>query len=1360
MNIILIGFFIFIFIILLYLYFSNFSNCYDCSNYCDKKYNFLSKKETYTKKLNDLNNLNSDQDTFFVNLLYYIDTKIQPGSAPENQIKFGIVSQPVITEYLININNNIEAKFYNINVNGYAKDMTGPTAYENHSLQGDNTGGFLPLTSGPIISVKPCSNPVVVDGISYNTSDINGQCYGQPFARPGSTPDQCINPSFPFRSGVNPGRCYSCSFCNSYIDTTCPATAPIKGETYNNFTDPNCYLPCPPGWRAGSKTRPLDNGWENNGLCYPNFPNHSSNVVQSIAERTVCDSKFAVYAQNYGDEADCRTYEGASGNTQVITSINYLLCDSNYIIPAKGYSNILYLNNSNLSPYVQTGPINISVSPFTMVLTPPMVTNATHNLKITLPSINISTNMFVALQPAINNVKFDLIATGNTIILNIPIFIGSSTPTFTSNYCLLRTIQSGNIYIIHGGNTSMTIDLTCLHYISLLLINTLITLIADILETDGVSELIGKPSSYVISGLSFLLNKYENGLGEEGSVPIIGPIINSWITQGLSVELSWKNDFDNMDPLSTYLSSLIVPQLNFSVSNVLEDIPILGWVTYGFMAKTIPYISTTRTVLHVINTAATIIADIRSTQEIINLIKKLRSLARICIYLFLVEVLSIGVMFLEPEAIEAELVAISEEFSIFGSLSIGVIVKLASIGMSFFSEIAETTELLEKINELYNDIMVNPGDQAIFQSIMSVVLANVFNCIGINQNISSIIPSNLIDPPSNWTPGSQATPGPTTTSTTTPGIPTIPPPQYFPQSINDFYFTGNKQYFRIPDGYSGVTFFCWGGGGGSTRGDVSRGGNGAYISGYFDVNTNDIITISVGEAGIPATETQTPSAYGGGGQGVKFSGGGGGCSSLELNNIIILTVAGGGGSTYNGFGIYANGGYGGTDIESGGNGEINGGRGGVPGRSTGGVGGQNGGNSGTSGSRIISIGLNGAIGKGGNGGNTPSSSIGGGAGGGGYNGGGGGDPGTGGGGGSSFVSNRITVYSRSSNGVLGNLPFQMRTIPGRGGMNNDFSTDGFIRLVLQTSPTTSPINSTTTPIPSTTPLTQIYIVGRGTNGYYYYYNILSNISTRTLINNIGEGPWINMNLDGSYLCSDIRDSNNIYFTPNFINYPNITYITPPQNIKVILLDSTNNKIYGYYTNTGNNYSTLISALITLPLNWVTINTNYIPLEIYINSGNGTSFAIKFSKIYYIPSLAGNQIELNSPLDPNLNTNLFSCAYDRYNDILLLYQRSVPINGIFSAYYVLNIKQNAGINPLTLSWVPVNLNLNIISYPIAAINIKMSRGKIYLKYLIKLDGNNASESLDLYCNDNITQGGIWYLKSQNTQIGFTFDITEI
>jgi hypothetical protein len=229
-----------------------------------------------------------------------------------------------------------------------------------------------------------------------------------------------------------------------------------------------------------------------------------------------------------------------------------------------------------------------------------------------------------------------------------------------------------------------------------------------------------------------------------------------------------------------------------------------------------------------------------------------------------------------------------------------------------------------------------------------------------------------------------------------------------------FYYTGSLQTFKVPSNVSTINFWAWGAGGSGSDGAITAtGGAGAFAKGSFSVNTGDILTILIGQGGMPPGFTGY-SIYGGGGLGGSSfegigGGSGGGRSVIYYNNVNLageyVDIAGGGGG---GNSALTAAGAGGSVGSNGQDGDINTGAT----TSSGGISTDNGFDV------LITLGNNGSQLQGGNGGYHYS-----GGGGGGYYGGAGGSYrgtyqtgyfGTSGGGGSSYANSNVTVTTTES----------------------------------------------------------------------------------------------------------------------------------------------------------------------------------------------------------------------------------------------------------------------------------------------------------------------------------------------------------
>jgi hypothetical protein len=281
--------------------------------------------------------------------------------------------------------------------------------------------------------------------------------------------------------------------------------------------------------------------------------------------------------------------------------------------------------------------------------------------------------------------------------------------------------------------------------------------------------------------------------------------------------------------------------------------------------------------------------------------------------------------------------------------------------------------------------------------------------------------------------------------------------------IGVFGDTGANQTYNVPAGVCQVAVYVWGAGG--AGGDNSRGGGGAFVSGFLDVTPGQILNIAVGRGGIYEPNTTRAWSNGGATAGPNTSGakngGGGGLTGIFSNatyssaNALVIAGSGGGGGRsgigHGGAGGIANGSDG-ADEES-----CTGGRGGT--QAAGGAGGQpSSGSGGACGDPMA--GANGGVLIGGNGGSRPTyitcvNSAGGG-GGAGYFGGGGGatfqSSGwcSGGGGGSSFTGNLTNLNtaagSGQTQGCANCLPFNLNQF-GRGGNSSGAGQNGRVVII-------------------------------------------------------------------------------------------------------------------------------------------------------------------------------------------------------------------------------------------------------------------------------------------------------------------------
>lgn len=116
-------------------------------------------------------------------------------------------------------------------------------------------------------------------------------------------------------------------------------------------------------------------------------------------------------------------------------------------------------------------------------------------------------------------------------------------------------------------------------------------------------------------------------------------------------------------------------------------------------------------------------------------------------------------------------------------------------------------------------------------------------------------------------------------------------------------YAGVDQAFTIPASITRVQVKAWGaGGGGGDRGGAFQfgtGGGGAYASGTLTVVPGDVLTVVVGQAGLPRSTAPTYGGGGGGGANLgdfRVGASGGGRSAIRLAGADVLTAAGGGGS--------------------------------------------------------------------------------------------------------------------------------------------------------------------------------------------------------------------------------------------------------------------------------------------------------------------------------------------------------------------------------------------------------------------------------------------------------------------------------
>lgn len=167
--------------------------------------------------------------------------------------------------------------------------------------------------------------------------------------------------------------------------------------------------------------------------------------------------------------------------------------------------------------------------------------------------------------------------------------------------------------------------------------------------------------------------------------------------------------------------------------------------------------------------------------------------------------------------------------------------------------------------------------------------------------------------------------------------------QYTPPGDIAWAGAGGTSYWRVPPGVSNVFAIVIGAGGGGSGADGGRnetnggGGGGACAWGNFDVTPGEILTIVVGQYGLPG--------------GTGGSGSAGGASSISRGATVLLSGGGGGGGIERNAGTAAGGTSTGTVRQGGGNGG-NGGAGTALSGGTGGGGaGGPGGNGGNGGGR-------------------------------------------------------------------------------------------------------------------------------------------------------------------------------------------------------------------------------------------------------------------------------------------------------------------------------------------------------------------------------------------------------------------------
>jgi hypothetical protein len=912
--------------------------------------------------------ISSEDDQYSIYLKNLAFTLNNINNAPQTPISndysynFGIVQTPIVNSTILN--NQIL-----ILINGL---FTDPLNMNNHILSGDNTGGFFPRINTSSIGNLDCPSNVTNNGINYTISNVNGSCYVNTKQRQGGSTPFCEYHS------VN-GVCYRCddpenATCLQQIPPVCP-------ENQTLCSDGLCYAVC-------------DNGYNSSMVCSVCNPDigDNQNMFLSSSERILCDINSA----NMFRTGKCWSYKILdssssilSGNNTQVFENNGLLYDSNYNIPCKGYSNVLYLSDigeRNL-PYIQCGPFNINVSQFNIDL---LASGSVYQINITFTSVQIIFNkLLLKLKPVWNNIRFDLFANGTNVVLSfndVKIMPVSNTP----EYILLHSFADNTgIYIPNPSTTSnVTINLKLLQLAC---------------------------CSIIISAIELLQNL------SVLNIPIIGSIFNDFANFVLDDDLFTKTM--NFDPFTLFVSSQIFPQIKLNITNVQEDLQIIGWNSEGPMSILFNNIFNMQLLDQL-----TSIQNINASNNMFDVLSEIFN-------------------------------DINRAPLLYQNLGI-------EIPSYVYTPITVNTNVIEKMQNLLSTInsTITTINYSILDNIMLIFLPSILNVIGINSQIEQRLQN--INNSGSWmpmivTPNSLpfTTPINTPISKTTPYSPTI-----ILSENTEFLMESNVISFSISSQFNTVMFYCWGAGGGSPVDTMSFGGNGAFISGEFSIKPTDIISISVGQGGFLGIPGMNFSPYGGGGIGFNYGGSGGGCSCILLNNKIIVVSGGGGGAALNS--IYrANGGYGSTLIDIiGGNGSFSsaGGAGallspqninqlgipdGVPGENSFG---------------IINIGNMGVVGQGGNGGtgNQNNSVLynGGGGGGGGYIGGGGGASmlsnfgAGGGGGGCSFIDRSIVnILYQSMNGIIGtSFDFPIKTIsPGRGSGIGGIGSDGCIYIQLK-----------------------------------------------------------------------------------------------------------------------------------------------------------------------------------------------------------------------------------------------------------------------------------------------------------------------
>ena len=114
---------------------------------------------------------------------------------------------------------------------------------------------------------------------------------------------------------------------------------------------------------------------------------------------------------------------------------------------------------------------------------------------------------------------------------------------------------------------------------------------------------------------------------------------------------------------------------------------------------------------------------------------------------------------------------------------------------------------------------------------------------------------------------------------------------------SNYSYVGSNQTFTVPAGVTTISVAMWGAGGG---GNASRGGAGAYINGTLSVTPGQLLTLVVGQGGLPGQSGGTVTMYGGGGNVPNNNtncGAGGGRSAIQTILIPTITSAVGSGTS-------------------------------------------------------------------------------------------------------------------------------------------------------------------------------------------------------------------------------------------------------------------------------------------------------------------------------------------------------------------------------------------------------------------------------------------------------------------------------